>query len=276
MRYEVIHLKEHYSFLGNNNCDPTLTLYLQDNIASMNRQDQKRPAILVLPGGGYRNVSAREAEPIALHFLPEGYNAFVLNYSVAPNVFPTAIREVAAALELMHANADDWKIDKERIAIVGFSAGGHLVGHYSNCYNIPEVREVFPESKAVQAAVMCYPAVTGDERYGHMGCFRTLSGSPEVTEEIKEKFSLDRKVTENTPPTFLWHTRTDGGVNVMNTLLYAQALAIHGVPFSVHIYPAGAHGLATVDEQTCKELAPDAALAHEWLNEVKKWLKITL
>ena len=276
MRTEVIHLKAHFSFLGENDCDPTLTTYLPYNMTEMKRQDQKRPSILICPGGGYHDVSQREGEAIALNLLPKGYNVFVLTYSVKPHEFPTQLREVAAAMELIHANADEWNTDKNRIAIMGFSAGGHLAGHYSNCYDIPEVREVFPDSKPVQASILCYPVITADARYWHAGSFKNLSGHEEVTQEDVEKFSLERRVTENAPPAFLWHTRTDNAVPVMNSLLYAQALAEHGVPFALHIYPAGKHGLATVDDQTNGALEPEVAHAHDWLDALMKWLKITL
>ena len=89
-------------------------------------------------------VSQREEEPIALHFLSEGYNVFVLAYFVAPHHFPVQLRQVAAAMEIIHMYADDWNCDPNRIAIAGFSAGGHLAAHYSNAYNSPEVRTVFP------------------------------------------------------------------------------------------------------------------------------------
>ena len=101
MRYEVLHLKDRFPFLGENGCDPTLEVYLPQIMTEMGRHDWKRPSILICPGGGYAGVSQREGEPIGLHFLPEGYNVFVLTYSVAPNRFPTQLREVAAAMELI-------------------------------------------------------------------------------------------------------------------------------------------------------------------------------
>lgn len=276
MIHECLHLREVYPFLGENGCDPVLTTYLPANPAEVVRFEEKRPGLLIIPGGGYSMVSAREAEPIALNFLMDGYDVFVLTYSVKPNTFPTAIREVAAAMEVIYANAEAWRLDPHRIAILGFSAGGHLAGHYSNCYNCPEVRKVFPESKPVQAAVLCYPVITGDPAHRHKGSFVSLSGHAEPTEEDIHKFSLNELVTENTPPTFLWHTRTDKTVPIMNTLLYAQALAEHDVDFSVHIYPFGAHGLATVDGQTNKAVLPEAALANGWMEEARKWLRVTL
>ena len=127
MIYEKIHLKEHFDFLGANDADPTLELYLPRNLSEMKREQQKRPCMLILPGGAYAFCSQRESEPMALHFLPEGYNVFVLTYSVAPHRFPTQLREVAAAMELIHANADKWNCDVSKIAIMGFSAGGRGV-----------------------------------------------------------------------------------------------------------------------------------------------------
>ena len=271
---EVVHLKDHYPFLGENGCDPTLTIYIPTCHFDRGLPDRIRPAILICPGGGYHFVSRREAEPVGLKFLNDGYNIFILKYSVKPSTFPTAIREVAAAMELIHKNAENWLTDVTRIAIMGFSAGGHLACHYSNCYNIPEVREVFPDSKPVQAAILSYPVITADPKYRHSGSFINLSGHEQITEEDIEKFSLENRVTENTPPTFLWHTRTDQLVPVMNSLLYAQALADAGVPFAVHIYPKGGHGLSTADHVTNDSLGVGSPHAADWIDAAKKWLSI--
>lgn len=267
-----IHMKEVYPFLGENGCDPVLTVYLPSPIPEMNWKDWTRKCILICPGGGYGFVSEREGEPIALKFAAEGYNAFVLKYSIAPHKFPTAIREAAAAMELIHANAAAWKCEIDHIAIIGFSAGGHLAGHYTNCYDCPQVREVFPESKAVNASILCYPVITSDPSHSHAGSFRNLSGHQELTAEDHEMFSLERKVTPNTPPTFLWHTAPDDCVPVMNSLLYAQALAANKVPFTVHIYPDGWHGLATVDGTTNNPLPEKIAQANGWLDAAYLWL----
>lgn len=277
MRCFDIHLKEVFPFLGENNADPVLTAYLPYNMAEMMRQDAKRPCLLICPGGGYSGVSQREAEPIALHFLPDGYNVFVLTYSVKPYCFPTQLRQVAAAMEMIHNNAAEWNCDPHRVAIMGFSAGGHLAAHYTNAYDIPEVREVFPESKPVQASVLAYPVITADKAHCHPGSFRNLLGHDyPLSEEEVEKFSCDRLVSEHTPPAFLWHTRPDSCVPVMNALLYAQALTKHGIPFELHIYPEGRHGLATVDEATNNELSDTVKRAHRWLEDARIWLKDTL
>lgn len=274
MKHELIHLKDTFPFLGNNGCDPTVEVILPYNMTEMGRQDRKRPCLLVCPGGAYAAVSQRESEPIGLHFLPEGYNVFLLTYSVAPNRFPTQLREVAAVMELIHRNADNWNCDTDRVAIIGFSAGGHLSAHYSTSYNCPEVREVFPNSHPVQASILCYPVITADPKYAHVGSIINLSGHDPLTAEDLEKYACEKLVSGQTPPAFLWHTAADNGVPVMNSLLYAGALAAHNIPCELHVYPFGGHGLATVDEHTNNGLDEKTAHAADWLPAVKKWLKL--
>lgn len=274
MVYQVIHLKEAFPRLVCS-ADPTLTVYLPDNLGEMGRQDWKRPCLLVCPGGGYAFCSQREAEPIGFHFLPEGYNVFILNYSVAPGKFPAQLQEVAAAMELIHACADDWHCDVSRVAIMGFSAGGHLAAHYSTCYDWPEVREVFPDSKPVQASVLSYPVISADPAVAHIDSFYNLLGHRPLTAEETRRFSCNLQVTDHTPPAFLWHTAEDGAVPVANSLLYAEALAAHKIPFALHVYPVGWHGLATVDGQTNDDLPPAIAHASAWLSEAKLWLRQT-
>ena len=270
MKIETVHLKAAYPFLGEDGKDPTLTVYVQHNAIA---GKTNRPAILLCPGGGYSNVSPREAEPIALALLPMGCNVFVLTYSVKPFGFPTQLREVAAAMELLHKNAEDWSIDPQKIAIMGFSAGGHLAAHYTNAYDCPEVREAFPDSKPVQASILCYPVISAESACGHMGSFRNLTGETDpFSRECIGKYSCDLLVTESTPPAFLWHTAADTVVPVVNSLLYAKALAERKIPFALHIYPHGPHGLATVDGQTNGTLQPGIEMAHTWLPELKSWL----
>ena len=282
MRNFEIHLKDYFEFLGENNTDPVLTAYLPQNLAEMNWQDKRRPTILVCPGGGYSNVSQREAEPIALKLLPEGYNVFILTYSVPGHRFPTQLREVAAAMELIHGNAKEWSCDTERIAIMGFSAGGHLAAHYTNAYDCPEIRAVFPESKGVKASILCYPVINADPKFAHKGSFKHLIGHGyPLSEEELDKFSCDRLVSEKTPPSFLWHTAADKTVPVCNSLLYARALAKYQIPFALHIYPQGKHGLSTADDQTYNTpMTPDMEKAcrtvKEWLPTLLQWLKDTL
>lgn len=274
MRYEKLHLKDYFGFLGENGADPVLEIYLPYNMTEMNRQNQKRPCMVVCPGGGYGMCSQRESEPVALHFLPEGFNVFVITYSVAPHRFPAQLREVAAVMELIYKNAEEWNCDTEKVAIIGFSAGGHLAAHYSTMYNCKEVREVFPESKSVNASVLSYPVITADPEVAHKGSFSNLLGHYPETKEELEYFSCDCQVDENTPPAFIWHTAEDNCVPVQNSLRYATALATHKIPYELHIYPFGGHGLSTCDAETVNNPTEIENYNSVWLDSVKKWLKL--
>jgi len=276
MLHEACHLRKVYPALADLSNDPTLTTYLPYNLSEMGRQDQKHPAILLCPGGGYSFCSQREDEPIALKLLSWGYRVFILNYSCTPCHFPAQLQEVAAALELIHSNADTWHIDTSRIAIMGFSAGGHLAGLYSNRYDCPEVRAIFPDSKAVAASVLCYPVITTEQIGRHEGTLLNLTGHSELSDADIENYSVEKLVTDQTPPAFIWHTAADDVVPVVNSLLYAQALAEHGVSFALHIYPHGRHGLSTVDTTSCEPLDDYTRYAGQWLPALKDWLEVTL
>ena len=271
-----IHLKDEFPFLGENGRDPILDVYLPDNITEMGRSDMKHPNMIVCPGGGYGMCSQREAEPIALQFLPEGFNVFLLWYSVAPNRFPVQLREVAAVNELISKYAEEWHCDTSKTAIIGFSAGGHLAAHYSTAYDCAEVREVFPESKPVQASILSYPVISADVSVAHIGSFKNLLGKQTLTAEDEDKFSCDRLVSDKTPPAFLWHTANDATVPMPNSLLYANSLWKHNIPAELHVYPDGPHGLATSDGYTNGKLGEMTKRTHRWLTDVKEWLKLTL
>ncbi len=271
---ERIELKNHFDFLGEADKNPTLDIYLPYNMVEMNRQDQKRPCLLVLPGGGYGMCSEREAEPIAVHFSPEGFNVCVLSYSVAPHRFPSQITEVAAAMELIYQNADKWNCDTNKIAVMGFSAGGHLAAHYSTMYDCKEVREVFGDSKRPDASVLCYPVITSDFTTTHQGSFINLSGHETLTPEEAEYFSCEKQVKATTPPAFLWHTAEDNVVPVENSILYAKALAQYKIPFELHIYPYGGHGLSTSDKHTVDNVTNIVTYNSQWLDSLKKWFNL--
>lgn len=276
MYYEKIQLKTVYDFLGKNDCNPTVTVYLPNNLWEMNRGHLKKQCMIVCPGGGYDNCSQREAEVIGTEFLNEGYNVFVINYSGRGHSFPTQICEMAAVLDLIHNNAEAWNCDVEKIAAIGFSAGAHLVAHYSNRFDCAEVRSFFPNSYPLNAAILSYPVITAIPELCNRDSIVRVSGSIEITDEVVNNFSCELMVTEKTPPTFIWHTVADHMVPVENSLLYASALQKNKVPFELQIYPYGLHGLATVDERTNNELDEKVKLAADWIPSVKKWLKVIL
>ena len=240
----------------------------------MNRQNQKRPCLLICPGGGYGFCSEREAEPIALHFLPEGFNVFVLWYSVAPNRFPTQLCEVAAVMELIYENTDNWNCDTNKIAIMGFSAGGHLAAHYSTMFDCSEVRETFKSSKCPNASVLCYPVITADFACTHQGSIINLLGHKPENQEETDYFSCNKQVKESTPPAFIWHTAEDGAVPVVNSLLYANALADKNIPFELHIYPHGGHGLSTSDKHTVDDVTDVVEYNSVWIDNLKRWFNL--
>ena len=274
MRCERLFLKDYYSFLGDNGKNPTLDLYLPFNMDEMNRQSRKRPCMVICPGGGYEMCSQRESEALAVHFLTEGFNVFVLTYSVAPHTFPSQMLEVAAVMELIYKNADEWNCDTDKILIMGSSAGGHLAAHYSTMFDCKEVREYFPDSKAVAGTVLNYPVITANQNYWHGGSFKNLLGKADLTDDDTRYFSCELNVKETTPPAFIWHTAEDGCVPVMNSLLYAQALSKNKVPFELHIYPFGGHGLSTADIHTIDAENDVTRHVSGWLYELKKWLKL--
>lgn len=270
---ERVFLKERFPFLGEEGRDPFVDTYLPYNLAEMHRENQKRPCLIVCPGGGYGMCSQREWEPIALPFAADGYNVFVLRYSVAPHRFPTQLREVAAVLELIAENRDEWHCDTEKVAIMGFSAGGHLAAHYSVRYDCDAVRAVFPESKPVHASVLCYPVISAAFPECHRGSFENLLGQFPTRREDVEFFSCEYGVTDQTPPAFLWHCADDTCVPVKNSLAYAAALSAKGVPFELHVYPTGGHGISTCDDQTLNEVQEYHRVASHWIPDAKRWLR---
>lgn len=212
--------------------------------------DVRRPAVVICPGGAYYFRSEREAEPIALRFLTEGFNAFVVQYRVEPNRFPVPQQDAAAAVAWVRAHAQEYHTDPDQIAILGFSAGGHLAGSLSTLWHRADLwkpMNLAPRDVQPNAAVLCYPVISAGE-YAHRGSFENLTGSADLS--VHADYSVDGWVTENCPPVFLWHTFEDAAVPVMNSLLMAQALAKAGVKTEMHIYPNGAHGSSLCNETT--------------------------
>lgn len=251
-----------------------LYTYFLDSSIEM-RPNEKRPVILMCPGGGYEMTSDREAEPMAMQFLAMGYHVAVLRYSVCPVRYPAALLQVAESVLYLKEHADEYHIDPEKIVVQGCSAGGHLAANYGIAWNSPFLTKLMgmendPEQLCVAGLLLCYPVITSGEK-AHEESFRNLLG--EQYEEKKEELSLENQVTPDTPPTFLWHTATDETVPVENTLYFFQACLQQGVSAELHIYPVGGHGLSLANEETCrangigvqKECQSWIGLAQTWL-----------
>ena len=205
---------------------------------------RRRPGVLILPGGGYQYTSSREAEPIALRFLAQGYAVFILYYSVAPHTFPVALREAAMAMRYIRENSERFRLDPNSVAAIGFSAGGHLCGTLGTMYDCPEVADIGP-SALIRPNVLglCYPVLV-EWGLTHETTFQHISGGNLI---LRKQLSLEKHVRRDMPPVFLWHTRSDASVPCRNSIVMAKALDEVGVDFALHIYRYGPHGLSNCD-----------------------------
>lgn len=252
--------------------EPAFTGYILKNSREY-CPDRRRPAVLICPGGAYSMTSDREATPVAMKFLAAGINAFVLRYTCAPEGrFPLQLCQAAAALRVIRKNQAAWNLDPDRIAICGFSAGGHLAASLGTFWNSSLLKERGLGGADCQPSgmVLSYPVITSGA-YAHRYSFENLLGEKAADEDMLALTSLERQVTVDTPPTFLWHTWTDEGVPVQNTLLFASALAEHGIRAEVHIYPRGGHGLSLATEQVC---ASDSVFPEiqDWIDRAAQWI----
>lgn len=215
---------------------------------------QTRPCMLVVPGGGYCVVSPTEGEIVAMEFYGKGYNAFVLTYTTNPLMLEPLkeqpMKDLSRAVRLIRSRADGYHIDPGRVFLCGFSAGGHLCA--SVCVHYKDVADdrygCF--SNRPDAAILSYPVITAGDK-AHRGSFQALLGA-DASEEQLEYMSLEKQVTPETPPCFLWQTATDDAVPVENSYLFAEALKEQGVPFAHHVFSAGRHGLSLADEKWAK------------------------
>ncbi len=254
-----------------------LTCYLKETCESIGL-NRVFPSVLVIAGGAYTNVSKRETEPVALKFLAENYNAFVLNYSCAPFKYPTAFKEASMAMCYIRKNAEKLHVNNACVATIGFSAGGHLNGCVSNLFENPELNFLGKDKSLVKpnASLYIYPVVTAyEERGSHLSSFEQLCGN---NEELKKQLSIEDCVTKNSPPAFIAGTCEDSCVPVSNALHLAFAYQKNGVPFAVHIFEKGPHGgsiggitvYSEEDKERAKRFSTDFTL---WPSLALNWLK---
>ncbi len=223
------------------------------------------PCVVVLPGGGYAERAPHEGAPIAEFFNRRGFHAVVVSYRVAPNRYPAALADAQRAIRILRANARKWRIDPDRILICGFSAGGHLTASTAVLGDaLPQDwkrDEIDQYSCKPNGAILGYPVISLDSDFGHVGSGKNLLG--DRYEELKKEFALQNHVTKDTPPIFLWHTSDDQAVHVKNSLVFAEHLRDCGVPFEMHIYPHGEHGLGLARDRM--DVSGWADLAANWI-----------
>ena len=251
---------------------PTVTGYIVDGNPN---EPETRPAVVITPGGGYWGVTYKEGERIALSYSAAGFHVFIVNYCVYPHREPIQILNVARAIELIRINSKEWNVDPDKIAVCGFSAGGHLAASISTMWNDETIFSTDKKENELHkpnASILCYPVITGGE-FANRGSFKNLTGS-ETENEQWAAYSVENRVNEDTPPAFLWHTFSDPAVPVENSLLYASALRRYQIPFELHIYPHGGHGLCAVSDETYWKV-PKFERKYPWIDLSIEWLYLT-
>ncbi len=279
MKIEIIDLYAHFNIPRDGAEAGFLKVMIADDTAKNIVKPRSRPALLICPGGGYGFVSPREGEPIALKFLAQGFNSYILDYSVSKR-YPTHLIECALAVLYLRQNCDEVQLIGNKLAIMGFSAGAHLAcslslmaGDKALTQN-PTLKNVAGEKSLKKllrpdAQILCYPVITSKKGYAHVGSFENLTGN-DVS--LNKKLSLENRVTKEAPPTFIWHTADDDSVPVFNSLMLATALSKKGVKYELHVYGHGAHGLSTGDKTT-SVIEPDCSKnLHGWCQTAIDWL----
>ncbi len=264
--------------------DARLITYIQDYYEEI--KIDKRPLVLICPGGAYAYTSAREGEALALQFLAMGCHAAVLKYSCAPARYPVALTELAAAMALIRRHEEEWHVEPEGVIVLGCSAGGHLAASLGTLWNesfLAKAVDVAEKDRLLlrpDGMILCYPVITSG-KYAHRGSFENLLGEEAGREEcgkdadsLLSGLSLETRVTEETPPAFIWHTFTDGSVPVENSLLFVSALRKAGVSTEFHMYPVGGHGLSLANRLTMHR---DGSAVQEecttWISLARTWIE---
>ncbi len=237
--------------------------YIHEDMESVGGCYRLRPAVIVCPGGGYWRLSIREEDPVVFPLFASGYNVFVLKYSLAEAIGRAWPEEEAAlAISTLRRDAEALDIDPERIAIMGFSAGGHVAASIA-CH-----WKRYGAASRPDAAVLCYPVITMGE-HGHKDCTAWLTKGES---QLISYYSLETQVDHDTAPCFIWHTFPDALVDVWNSLSFASALHENNVPAELHVYSDGSHGLSLGRRETGKEekgVQSWMGLAIAWLD--RRW-----
>jgi acetyl esterase/lipase len=251
----------------------TLTTYVASVLDGV-PFNNKRKAILVIPGGGYHNCANREGEPMAHVFLAAGFNAFVLQYSTVSTgdpTWPNPLADASAAMKYIRDHAERYCIDPDYVFVIGSSAGGHLAASLGTLWDNDEIEALLGMEKGQNrptGMILCYPVITGGE-YAHRGSFNNILGEKRNDPDAIAALSLENCVSEKTAPTFIWTTAEDTCVPPQNTLFFAKALAEQKIPFELHIYPKGGHG-ASLNNEIVACRYPAVA---DWVEDAIRWMK---
>lgn len=236
---------------------PTLTLYPAP------ADKASGAAMVILPGGGYGGLAGHEGKDYALWLNENGVAGFVVKYRLGSGGYrhPRMLEDAARALRTVRTRAEEWKVDPKRIGIMGSSAGGHLASTLLTHFDAgdPNASDTIDRaSSRPDLGILCYPVITmGDKT--HQGSRNNLLGT-NATPQLMWFLSNELQVTPETPPTFVWHTVEDKAVPVENSLMFAAALQRAGVPFDLHVYEKGRHGIGLAN-------------GHPWTKDCLFWLR---
>ncbi|MEJ0105688.1 MAG: alpha/beta hydrolase [Bacteroidota bacterium] len=241
---------------------PTLTIFLPP------KEKATGAAVIIYPGGGYWIVAAgHEGYDVAKRFNEIGVTAFVLKYRIPDtasmiNKETGPLQDAQRAIQLVRENAKEWGVDKNKIGIMGFSAGGHLASTAGTHFKKSYIANSKNTSLRPDFMILCYPVISFTDSIGHIGSRDQLIGKNPTAEKIKE-YSNEMQITKKTPPTFLMHAKDDDVVNVKNTLLFAKALSKNKVNNEIYLYDKGGHGFGMNN--------PTSSV--KWMDKVETWMK---
>jgi acetyl esterase/lipase len=250
--------------LGHASTDiPTLTPYLPGPTSATGA------AMVVCPGGSYQDLAPHEGKDYALWLNQHGVTCFVLNYRLGSSGYrhPAMLNDAARAVRWVRAHADDCKINPQRVGIMGSSAGGHVAATLMTHFDSGHPKADDPaerQSSRPDLAILCYPVITMGEHAHNVSRANLLGKNPPA--KLVQALSLESQVRTDTPPCFIWATNEDELVPVENSLMFAGALRKNHVPFDLHLYQRGRHGLGLDDK-------PPFAHPHPWADDCLFWLK---
>lgn len=240
------------------------------------KEKKSDAAIVVFAGGGYTHRALHEGDGYAELFSEIGIDSFVVDYRVAPEHFPTQLLDARRGVRFVRYYSEKYGIDKEKIAVIGSSAGGHLaalVSTYRGEIEGEGADEIDNECCIPNAQILCYPVIsTVDDTIWHRGSGLNLLGEDNL--DFAPNVSPDLIADEKTPQAFIWHTAADNAVNVINSYSYASALRRKNVPVEMHIFPNGPHGLGLAKNNKWVGKCDDKIMSHvcRWADLLEEWL----
>lgn len=224
------------------------------------------PSMIILPGGGYTHRAEHEGAPIAKWLNDRGINSFVVDYRVEPYSYPAPLIDVKRAIKYVRFHAEKFMINPNKIGIMGFSAGAHIACCVTEYFDDTEYEpkdDIDKISAKPNLCVLCYPVITMKDEFCHTGSKERITVG---NKELEKKLSCEDNVRSDMPPTFIWHTFEDKSVPVRNSLELAISLKEKEVPFELHIYPEGRHGLGITK-------CIDIEGVNKWTESFENWLK---